>query len=477
MKHKNNLDKRLISNILYQMGYQAFTAVYPLLTTPIISRAFGAEGLGVYSYSYSVVYYISLFGALGIHTYGGRNSAILRDDRNKLSENFCSLYCIQFFCSLLCILVYILYSLCVHNISFTVNILQGTYLLVALFDISWLLSGLEKYQVLVIRNCFIKLASLALIYFFVKSENDLNKYILIINLTSALGQISVWPTVRKYISLQKVSFIDIKKHIVPVVKLFFPVLAINANSMIDKLVLGNFISMSAVGFYENSDKIIKIPISVANAACAVLVQRAAYNVAKGKKNENNRNVYVALKYNYLFILPIISGLCVIIPDVVPWFLGEEFSSCIYYIRLLSPAIFLIITNNILRLQYFMANNRDNEYIISIILSVIINLILNLLTVSKFQINGIIMGTICGELVSVCYLIYKSYTEIPYILLLKDIIFFSIGAVFMGLVVYNIELYNFSGIIKNLVQILIGCSVYLVYLFLFYILKKIKKDTI
>ena len=48
-------------NISYNVIYQILIIILPLITAPYISRVMGADVLGQYSYSYSVVYYFSLF--------------------------------------------------------------------------------------------------------------------------------------------------------------------------------------------------------------------------------------------------------------------------------------------------------------------------------------------------------------------------------------------------------------------------------
>ena len=48
-------------NLAYQMIYEILIIILPFITSPYIARVIGAEGLGVYSYSYSIAYYFVLF--------------------------------------------------------------------------------------------------------------------------------------------------------------------------------------------------------------------------------------------------------------------------------------------------------------------------------------------------------------------------------------------------------------------------------
>lgn len=53
-------------NFLMNVGYQALTLVFPLITVPWVSRALGVDGIGIYSYTYSIAYMFMLAGMLGI---------------------------------------------------------------------------------------------------------------------------------------------------------------------------------------------------------------------------------------------------------------------------------------------------------------------------------------------------------------------------------------------------------------------------
>ena len=64
--------KSIAKNYIYNMVYQVLILVLPLVTTPYLSRVLGAEGIGIYGYTYSIVTYFLLFGSLGVAMYGQR---------------------------------------------------------------------------------------------------------------------------------------------------------------------------------------------------------------------------------------------------------------------------------------------------------------------------------------------------------------------------------------------------------------------
>ena len=75
-------------NFIYQSAYQILSIILPLITAPYISRVLGKEGVGVYSYTNSVMYFFLMFANLGISNYGNREIAMASYNRKRLSETF-----------------------------------------------------------------------------------------------------------------------------------------------------------------------------------------------------------------------------------------------------------------------------------------------------------------------------------------------------------------------------------------------------
>ena len=83
-------------NFAYNSAYQILIMILPLMTAPYIARVIGAEGIGIYSFTYSIAFYFSMFIILGLNNYGNRSIAMVRDDPEKLSKTFWNIYATQF---------------------------------------------------------------------------------------------------------------------------------------------------------------------------------------------------------------------------------------------------------------------------------------------------------------------------------------------------------------------------------------------
>ena len=155
-------------NFLFNTVYQLLTFIIPLITTPYISRVLGVENVGIYSYTYSVVYMFMLAGMLGINNYGNRSIAAVRDDKEQMSRSFASIYLLQLGVCLVALIGYSIYLVFFCKEYKTIAVIQGLFLLSVCFDINWFYFGIEKFKLTIFRNLIIKLSSLALIFIFVK---------------------------------------------------------------------------------------------------------------------------------------------------------------------------------------------------------------------------------------------------------------------------------------------------------------------
>lgn len=60
---------KLKSNFIYNATYQILILIVPFITTPYIAKTIGAEGVGTYSYTYSIFSYFMMFALLVMNNY------------------------------------------------------------------------------------------------------------------------------------------------------------------------------------------------------------------------------------------------------------------------------------------------------------------------------------------------------------------------------------------------------------------------
>ena len=77
------------------------TVLFPIITTPYITRVLGIENIGRYSFSYTFVSYFILLAALGINNYAIRDGAALREDIKTLEKFISEVFSINIFSTII----------------------------------------------------------------------------------------------------------------------------------------------------------------------------------------------------------------------------------------------------------------------------------------------------------------------------------------------------------------------------------------
>ena len=169
--------KSVIKNYMYNLIYQILILILPLVTTPYLSRVLGAEGVGIYSYTYAIVTYFVLFGSLGIALYGQREIAYVQDNVKARKRVFFELVIVRFITLFIAVLIYALVFMRGKQYQTYYSILL-IELLAAGFDISWFFQGLEEFKKTVTRNIVVRTISIICIFIFVKSRRRFRKILI-----------------------------------------------------------------------------------------------------------------------------------------------------------------------------------------------------------------------------------------------------------------------------------------------------------
>ena len=343
-------NKQIIKNYLYNMVYQLLVLILPIVTIPYISRVLGAENIGIYSYTLSIVTYFVLIGNLGMTTYGRREIAYNNENVKERTKTFIEINLLRFvFLSLMIIVYNITFcNLTTYNIYFKLLTLE---LVSSFFDISWFYQGLELFKKTSIRNSLVKLISVIAIFLFVKSRDDLWVYILIYCLSNLIGNISLWIGLKKYLTKIEIKNLKLKRIFISSLWLFIPQLAIQLYTMVDKTMLGYFLEdKSITGYYDQAEKIVKIFITMITSLGIVLQP----GIAKNRTDNEKVKKYIKNSFKYVIFLtmPMLFGINSISDSFIPLFLGEDYYPVISIIYTLSPIMIFIGLSGITRTSIF-----------------------------------------------------------------------------------------------------------------------------
>lgn len=425
------------NNFIYQVIYNFVILVIPLIVTPFLTRALMEEEIGNFTYSRSIASYFVIFAMMGIVKYGQRVISQNLNDKQKLRKSFWSLFYLHILFSIIGLIAYLLFVSFIIKENKLLFLIQGIYVGSALFDITWLYYGLEDFKGVVIRNAIIKIAEAFLYILFIKSPEDIILYAIINCSIFLISQLVLIPNAIKEIHPVPINWKECQIHIKPMMIFAIAVIGISLYTVFDTTLLGVFSTSKNVAFYEYSNRIAKIPLSIASIIGTVLFPRACKlaaenNIVEQKKYMNYSIIIVSIIGSASFW-----GLLVVGQPLAELYLGENFKECGHIISALAPLVCIIGIGDVIRTQFMIPNGMDREYILSIIFNAVTNLFISTLLIlllpESIQVYGAVIGTVAAESVGVVYQLIICRKVIRLYSLTKCVLLTQ----FIGLIMYAI----------------------------------------
>ena len=217
--------------------------------------------------------------------------------------------------------------------------------------------------------------------------------------------------------------------------------------------------MNQVAIYDQSQKIIRIALTVISSISAVLMPQISNLFAKIIEKIYNYMLQSS-KYIWLLAFGMFFGINSISNNFVPWFYGNEYISIIN-IFWISGFLFIIVGGaNLFATQYLIPIGKQNLYTVALIVASIVNLFLNLLLIPLIGMYGAALGSIIAEMVGLSLEIYyvKKYINIKQ--LFEQIWKPFFCGICMFVIVYPLSNIFMPSITNTFILIVIGMSIYI-----------------
>ena len=467
------------ANFIYNLIYNIINIIVPLITAPYTSRVLGAANIGIYSYTYSIISSMIMFGSLGTATYGQKETAAVGNNIEKRSQKFWEIWILKT-CTVI-ISFFVFLCIAIFNDKYTYYyLLQIPYFIAAILDIGFLFQGLEKFRYIAIRNSFVRIAGIILLFLLVKTEKDLWIYLLIICVSQMLGNLSMWPYLKGNILLSKinVSLKGVFSHLGNVIVYFIPSIAYQIYAVLDKAMLGWLVGSDYEnGYYEQAHKIINMAVGVITAYTVVMRSRMSYLFARKSYNEIKIKMKESSHVIAFFVFPMTFGLAGVAAGIVPWFFGNGYDKVISLLYIFCPIFIFMGYSHMIGTHLLTPSGRQGKSNIAQCAAAVINIILNAILIPRFYSIGAAIASVLSE---VCigfiyfYMVRGEFT-------LKDAAVTGyknlIASIVMFFAVFGLEQQLKVSIISSIIEVVVGAVVYITLLLVFkdsFLISNIKK---
>lgn len=454
------MNNSILKNLSYNVILQIVLMILPLVSIPFVSRVLGNEGIGIYSFTLSLTQYFIILGSIGLALYGNRQIAYTRDDKELMSRTFLAILILRVLTTSVALIVYYVMFWNASDLRF-IRMIQSIHIIASMFDITWLYVGMEDFKRIVTRNLFVKLIGLVAIFTLIKGPEDVILYTWI-NIAMSVGSSFVmWLYVPKILVKTKVKFEDIKSHFKPALHLFIPQIASQVYVMLDKTMIGYLSSYEQVGFYTQSDRIIKAIQELIAALGTVMLPRMSYIFSKGDTQQMDTYLNQNLKAVSYVSLPMFVGLVAVAPEFVPWFFGPGYEPVILIMQVVASVLFFISLSSVLGVQYLIPANRVNEFTISIVLGALMNLGLNFTFIPKYGAMGAVIGTFSAEFTVMLVQFILLRHKVTFKSYFNSLIRYAIAVGLMFISIRFVTQFLSINALTTLIQVGLGVIVYII----------------
>lgn len=394
MKRKKTITENLIIYALKTF----VLSVSPFVIFPYVSRILGADGVGEVQYAFSIASYFQLLAGLGISSYGIREGAGIKDDREKLGSFSSELLLINLVSSTCSLLLYF----------FVIGIyggleqyrpylyLFGFYVFCAGFTLDWFASIKEDFLYVTITTCVFQAVVLLMAFFFIREKSDTIIYGAVLCLPHIFASIANALYIHKSVPLKKKG-LHLKKHIGSILFLFAIIVSANVYSLLDTTMLGIMKSDEAVGLYTAASKYTRLVVQLVLSLCTVFLPRFVFYLSTRQIERFEKLFVKSFQVIMWMVTPFCIGMFVLSPELILIFSGEGFLESISTMRILSVNIIFSAIDGFLGWQILVPLKKEKLLMLATFTGAILDIVLNILWIPIYSINGAAFATLCSEL--------------------------------------------------------------------------------
>jgi PST family polysaccharide transporter len=374
---------KLIINFISKIGVDSVSRLIGFLTLPIITRALGPEGYGLYSYLFVIVSYFGFFIDFGYLNYG----------TNKLCDKADSRTVIGKIISLQLLTLIITYSVLIVAGYFIFE--SDKYILVLIFSVTYIsqIFAIRYYYLANNKLYYNSVSELAgqlvyagLIFLVFINYHSVTVLIIFSVIQSLVTAVFLFiPFIKKNSIKINLNLNDNLRTLKEAYKLGLASKAEGITSSFIILSTGIILNEQAVGLYNASNKIYLILLTVVQGVSYTFMP-LLLRYAKKPEEGNIRKISLIF-YSYVLIGIVLSIFTFIFSEkIISLMFGDKFIESVSILKNFSVTILLwpiVMFSSLILLAY----NRYNYILIISVSSMLLSILFSLLLLSTYGVAG------------------------------------------------------------------------------------------
>lgn len=397
----------LTINFILNSFIAFFSMLFPILSFPYVSRILHPEYVGRVSFAESLVTYFLLFSQMGIPTYGTREIAKVRLDRNELIKLTSQLFLINFSMAICSYIALILASCMVPRLheDRLLYLIMGLSLFMNAMSMDWLYKGLEEYGVLAKRSFGLKVVSLALIFLLIHKQEDYLMYGLLYMLAAYGAGILNFSAAYRDLLKGNIRFDKVKsdikeafhRHLSHIAVFFAMTCATTIYTHLDTVMVGAISGNTELGYYNAAVKIKTLLVAITTSLGIVLVPRITNCIMERKAEALRRYIRITFLFTASFSLLSLAFFECFTTRSILLLSGQEFLPAVPAMKVIMLTVPLIGFSNLTGLEILVPFHKEKIVLYSEVFGAAVDFVINLMLIPEYGSVGAALGTVIAEL--------------------------------------------------------------------------------
>ena len=461
-------DVSITINFIMRMLRIFFGGLFTFFLLKFSTNIFSPVDIGKIDYANTIILYISSIASLGINNYGIRETALVSNNKERLSYSTIELLLIIFITTLI---GYVVLFLMIYWFGFFSNIktlllIMSINILLMNLGINWFYIGIEEQTFITIRFVIVRFVVAILLLLLVHDAGDFIIYVILYtSIEGGMGILNMLFLPKRInfgINFRK---LNLRKHIRPLLTIFVGSISIIIYNQLNVVMLSSYYP-DRVAFFSIPNQVIYFIVVLVTLLVPVLMPKVVQAINQQDYDVVDKYSVLSLQYILFFALPIICYIMVMSKEITLMLSSESFLDAQEPFRYFSLTILLVAVNNFFGLQILYSYNKEKIYSLVIFITLLINIILNFLFIPIYRENGVVISAIFSELLKALLLYFYCRRFIASINLFSFRFFkYFIASLIMLVPIYRVSTLDLTYTMIISLSFFIGGLSYLLTLYL------------
>jgi O-antigen/teichoic acid export membrane protein len=331
-------NKILVENFTFLSILQIANLILFLVTIPYLFRVLGSKNYGLIIFAQTIVYYFTILINFGFNLTATRDISVNRNNSAKITEIVSSVLTIKSVFFLVSFLIMLLLTSVIDDLReertlFLLSTIAG--LSEALFPV-WYFQGIEKMKYITFINVTTRIIATALVFIIIRNASGYYVYPLLLGIGTFSGAIIglVIVFIKHTVHFQLQPLKILKNYFTENILYFFSNVSTQVYVNANKIIIGSFLGMVEVAYYDIAEKIInilRVPYSIVGQTL----------FPKFARDRNISFLKKMLLLTFSGTVMAVSILYFFSPALIRFFSGTVNSNSINILRILSLSLFPI----------------------------------------------------------------------------------------------------------------------------------------